>query len=232
MQDELSSRMSRLEGNSIELLKAQLFNNAIYECNWVKYKNFTPTGWALTYNALYHLFTILDKFQPTDVLEFGLGQSSKLIYQYTRTHPNTHATTYEHDAEWISFFTKNLPSEIIPNIVLTELIETSYKNANTLSYKNNCEELKNNKFDFILVDGPFGSPHFSRSQIINIVPDCLKESFIIMIDDAERIGEQETISELLKILSEHNIPCGQKQITSTKSIYLIYSVDIKFITSI
>lgn len=231
-QDDLSQAVKEINENVQELLKAQLFNDAIKECPWVEYKRFSPTGWALNYNALYFLFNVLETLHPSDILEFGLGQSSKLIYQYVSHSPNVRAMTYEHDEEWVTFFKKSLPNTITPNIIHTELFKTTYKGEDTLSYKSNCEELKREKFDLILVDGPYGSEHYSRSQILNIVPDCLKEHFVIIIDDAQRNGESETISELLKTLDNHQIKYACRTITTNRSFFTVFSQDVRFITTI
>lgn len=231
-QEDFQRSLSQMNGIQKEILKAHLLTDATCESNWLKYKSFSPNGWALTYNALYFLYKTLDTIHPTNILEFGLGQSSKMIYQYTHTFPTAHAITYEHDVRWIEFFTKEFPSGISPNIYKTETVETEYNKQKTLSYINDIQELIGQQFDFILVDGPYGSEHYSRSQILHIIPQCLKSSFVIMIDDAERNGEQETIHELLNILHNSNIKVVQKTFSSTKSFYVICSPDLKFILTI
>lgn len=50
------------------------------------------------------------------------------------------------------------------------------------------------KFDFVSIDGPFGNKKYSRPQMLELLyQDRLKEDFVIMVDDVQRKGEQNTI---------------------------------------
>ena len=227
-------KLESIENVQREVLMAQIFNNTIHESPWLKWKNFSPTEWSLNYNALYYLYKILDLTHPLSILEFGLGQSSKMIYQYTLFHPGTTVLTYEHDEKWIEFFEKQAaPFFERENLFLSKLEEIIINGKKTLSYKNNCEELKDRKFDLILVDGPFGQEHYSRPQILNIIPACIKrENFIIMIDDVERVGEQETIMALLDIFKINGIDCIYNTYSTTKSFCIICSPNLRYITTV
>jgi hypothetical protein len=39
-----------------EILKSQIFNNTITDSEWLKYKSFSPGGWAVDYGFLYTLY--------------------------------------------------------------------------------------------------------------------------------------------------------------------------------
>ena len=108
------------EGISAEISAikdAQLFRGIIEDCQWLAYKSFAPGGWAMDNAALYTLFRILNEVKPVRILEFGLGQSSKLVHQYAHFSVGVSALTIEHDCNWIDFFCRGLPSEI-PFIVV------------------------------------------------------------------------------------------------------------------
>ena len=208
------------------------FDDTINGCPWLKYKNLSAGGWASDYGLMYTLFRILNDTHPHRILEFGLGQSSKLIHQYANYYDDTYAVTYEHDDKWIDFFKNGLFDQYKINIHTTELEETVYKGENTLSYKNNCKELIGQKFDLIVIDAPFGSPRYSRSQILNIIPDCLSDSFCIIMDDYNRTGEQETINELKEILAQHCIKTFQTVYRASKNHCLICSENLHFLTTL
>lgn len=226
------SILDRLDKYQSEILMSAKFDDTIRGCPWFKQTNLSAGGWASDYGLMYTLFRILNDTHPKRILEFGLGQSSKLIHQYANYFDDTYALTYEHDNKWIDFFKKGLFEQYEINIHTTELEETSYKGENTLTYKNNCKELIGQKFDLILIDAPFGSPKYSRSQILSIVPDCLSNSFCIIMDDYNRKGEQETINELKDILHHNRIEFNEKCFSYSKQHYLICSSDNNFLISI
>ena len=228
----INKRLSDIENRQEEILYSEFFHDISKDSDWYKYKNISPSGWAINYKGLWVIYNILTKTNPHNILEFGLGQSSKLIHQYADFFPGITATTYEHDKNWASFFLKDVDEKYLVNIYYTEIEKTKYNGFETLSYKNNCKELNNDKFDFILVDGPFGSDHYSRSQILHIIPDCLNKSFCILIDDAERKGEQETIDALCRIFDDNHIDYCFTLFCSTKSIALFCSTDFQFLTTV
>jgi len=119
-----------------ELKKGMIFNNSIIDCEWLKYKNFSPGYWACDYACLYTLFRVLNDMRPKSILEFGLGQSSKLIQQYANYFNDVDAITCEHDTQWINFFNKHQNKDYKMNIVHFEIEEVIYKNKKTLTYKN------------------------------------------------------------------------------------------------
>ena len=231
-QQKYIESIQNLERWQKEIYYANLFHDTTRNSQWFIIKSISPSGWALNYASLYFLYRVLDKMKPQNIIEFGLGQSSKLIYQYVNFYDNANAVTYEHDTKWIEFFKNEHKDYYDINIYVTELENVVYNQCSTLSYKNNCDELKGQKFDLILVDAPFGSEHYSRSQVLNLVPDCLCSSFCIMLHDSERNGEKETISELLDKLDSCDIKYCTSTISSNKDLFVVCSDDLKFLTTI
>ena len=214
-----------------EILNSARFSDSVIDSQWFKYRNISAGNSAMDYGALYTLYRIIESVQPRRVLEFGLGQSSKIIHQYATFNEGVFAITYEHDLEWTSFFLKTINNLYAINVYKTELFEYEYKNEKTLSYKDNCKELLKQKYDLIVVDGPYGSKHYSRSQILHLIPYCLNERFCIMLDDVNRLGEQETVEEIEHILIENNIKYCKKIYSSIKQHIVICSNDLFFLTT-
>lgn len=231
-QKELQTKVDFIEKNQKELLKAVIFNDTIRDCEWLKYKSFSAGGWAIDYGCLYTLFRVLNDTHPQNILEFGLGQSSKLIHQYAYYFQDVQACTYEHDEKWVSFFLKSKAGNYPINLKMTELETIEYNGVKTLSYKNNCEELKGEKFDLIMIDAPFGSEHFSRSQILNLIPHSLSSEFCIIMDDYSREGEKETVKEIEKILSSNHIQYTTRMYDSSKQHFLICASTFDFLTTL
>ena len=211
-----------------EILYGLIFNSTIRDSKWLKYKSFSPGGWAADYRLLYSLYRILDGLKPKRILEFGLGQSSKMIHQYANYY-NAEATTCEHDENWIGFFKEGKDGDYEVNIKNVELESISYNGFETLTYKNLHKEFGDDKFDLIVVDGPFGSDHYSRPQIIDLAKHNLNKSFVIVIDDTERDGEKDTIEEVIKSLGEMGIDNCHCTCSASKCHTIICSEDLKFL---
>lgn len=220
-----------LRSTQREILKGMNFTNTIIDSEWLKYKGVSPGGMAADYGLLYTLYRVLDGIKPQNILEFGLGQSSKLIHQYA-SYYNINAVTYEHDDKWIRFFDEGKNGDYHVNIKKMDLEAVVYKGYETISYKNYEKELGGAKFDLILVDGPFGSEHFSRSQIIRIAGMNLSKSFCIILDDIHRKGELETFKEIMNVLNHNNISFCSRMYYSSKVHGLICSKDLVFLTSL
>jgi hypothetical protein len=204
----------------------KLFKEAIENCNWLKYKSFKPGLWAMDNFAFYTLFNILDRIKPKNILEFGMGQSSKMVHQYAQFFENVTAVTIEHNREWAETFCKNIPEDLKINVKFfdTEIIEVN--GFKTLTYKNIDGIWGKGGYDLIIVDGPFGSKHYSRSQIINIIKYGLPEQFCIFMDDTERNGEKETVKEICRELGEKGIKHLIKENRGIRKHHtIIYSAD-------
>ncbi len=230
-QNQIKEELNSLSRKEDELLKAIIFNNTIADSKWLKFKSFSPGGWAVDYAFLYTLYRVLNDIHPVSILEFGLGQSSKLIHQYTNFYEEVNAITCEHDSEWINFFKNHMDGDYKINIKKVELKEVEYNTKKTLSYKNIATEFHNEKFDLIVVDAPFGSVRYSRSQILAFAKNKLTDSFCIIIDDYEREGEKETVNELMNILDGKGIKYSKTIYSGSKQHFLICNEKLRFLTS-
>lgn len=232
-QEKVMNQLSYIEQNQRELLKANMFHDVIVDSEWLKYKNFLVGGAAIDYACSYTLFRVLSQMKPQHILEFGLGQSSKLIHQYASFF-GIPAVTIEHSEEWISFFKNHVGNQYGINIEIAELEDVVYKGEVTLSYKGIQETLKGKKFDFVFVDGPYGflHEHFSRPQIIDVVKYNLKDSFCVVMDDYNRSGEKETVAEVLKVLDEKGITYEKMVYSGQKEHILICSKDLYLLTTL
>lgn len=230
-QDKVLKKQNQIMKLQRESLYAQIFNNSIQDSEWLKYRNFSPGGWAVDYSFLFVLFKILNSMRPSKVIEFGLGQSSKLVHQYASYYQKD-AITIEHDKNWVDFFQKDKSGDYQINIKLMDLEMISYKETETRTYAEIEDYCNGNKYDLIVADGPFGSEHYSRSQIINLAKDNLAKSFCVIIDDTNRIGEKETISELLTVLDNQKVGYCHKTYKSIKSFTVVCSKDLRFLTSL
>ncbi|MBO5950483.1 MAG: hypothetical protein J6Q11_07235 [Fibrobacteraceae bacterium] len=214
-----------------ESLAAITFSNAIQNSEWLKYKSFYPGRWAVEYTFLLTLFRIFEHHRFTNLLEFGLGQTSRMLHQYAAFY-NVPAITVEHDDKWIEFTRKDTHNAYPINVKILPLGMVDYNGYKTRTYQGVKATFENQKFDFILVDGPFGSEHYSRSQIIQLAENNLAETFCIIIDDCNRIGEQETVAEVEKILKNNGVKYAINKYYGLSDYVVICSEDLKFLASL
>ncbi len=214
-----------------ESLAAITFSNAIQNSEWLKYKSFYPGRWAVEYTFLLTLFRIFEHHRFTNLLEFGLGQTSRMLHQYAAFY-NVPAITVEHDDKWIEFTRKDTHNAYPINVKILPLGMVDYNGYKTRTYQGVKAAFENQKFDFILVDGPFGSEHYSRSQIIQLAENNLAETFCIIIDDCNRIGEQETVAEVEKELKSRGIKYAINKYYGLSDYVIICSENLKFLASL
>ena len=219
-----------------ELIFSQVFHDTIRGSSWLSSNfPFSPGRGALGYPALYVLYRILDEFQPSSILEMGMGQSTKMIGLYNHKHSFCKHYVVEHDPEWISFFSKHFPLPETSEIVELPIVQTSIQLTDTPSdviiYNGFYEYFKGQIFDFICIDGPYGynNPEYSRIDIFNIIPECLSDHFVILLDDCNRQGEANTLQLISDTLSEHNITHDKTIYNGEKGTGLIVSDDLSFL---
>lgn len=214
-----------------ESLAAITFSNAIQNSEWLKYKSFYPGRWAVEYTFLLTLFRIFEHHRFTNLLEFGLEQTSRMVHQYAAFH-NVPAITVEHDTEWIEFTRKDTHNAYPINVKVLPLEMVDYNGHKTRTYQGIKIAFENQKFDFILADGPFGSEHYSRSQIIQLAKSNLAETFYIIVDDCNRIGEQETVAEVENVLKDNGVKYAINRYYGLSDYVVICSDNLKFLTSL
>ena len=223
--------MSTRRRTLYEINKALHFNSAITDSPWLLEKGFTPGGCAADYGALLSIFKVLNIMHPEKSLEFGLGQSSKLIHQYAK-HFNKFAVTVESDPVWTDFFRRSISDSYPVNVSIHPAEQVLYKGKQTLAYTQLESIVEQGPYDFVFVDGPFGSKNYSRSQILGMLPDHINKDYCIIIHDLERYGEQQTLEEAIRILTE----AGRKPVVrlfhGEKSHVMLCSQSLYFLTTV
>ncbi|MFI3202280.1 MAG: hypothetical protein R3Y54_12320 [Eubacteriales bacterium] len=102
-----------------------------------------------------------------------------------------------------------------------------------LVYENFQETFKSQKFDFICIDDPFGmNQTIARIDILKIIPDCLQDRFVILLDDLQREGEQRTLLEIERVMSENGIAYAKGIYSGVKSTVVLCSEDMKFLCTL
>lgn len=230
--------LTEQNGIQKEILWANIFHDTIRGSKWFGSDiSLSPGRWALGYPALYALYRILDETQPVSILELGLGQSTKMIASYVKYAKENNLScehyVLEHDESWIRNFSKSFNTDDI-DIVQLDMQEIMFEDSQLGQVKVNVYEgfkefVGDKKFDFIFIDAPIGSDEYSRIDLINVLPYCLKGSFVIFMDDSNRIGEQRSLSLMESILSQNQIGYWMGRYQGEKDSMLLVSEDLKFL---
>lgn len=213
-----------------ELLYRNIFVDSTIDSIWFKNKALTLIGGAMNYSFALTLYKVLEEWQPNKILEFGLGQSSLITSQYAN-HFNKSLTIVEHNEKWANHFSKKLTLSSYSKLLLCPLETIEFNNTKTDKYQNLQEKINDDKFNLIIIDGPIGyDKKYPRIDILDLIPNNINtENFVIILDDAERIGEKNTTQLILDKLNKNNINYLTSTITSLKSQFLITSTNNEYL---
>lgn len=157
---------------------------------------FYPVGAAASYSLLYLLTRALTELPVKTVVELGSGQTTVLIDRLLRD-DSTHVA-YEQDAMWADRINGRIKHARVLHSPLAPLTHEG------VSFQG-LSNVKLQPFDLLLVDGPNGTDHHSRYNCMPLVAANTAREFMIVIDDADRPGEQETIRDLTGLLKGRGI---------------------------
>lgn len=149
-----------------------------------------PVGGAANWSLLYGLFRIATESKVRSVLELGAGQST-LLLDAVAADRDLKITTLETDPLWAERIRNRVDTEVI----LCPLAEREIQGRKVLAYRD--APVLDVVYDCIVVDAPVGTKRYSRWASLEILERCLGEEFVVIFDDAERKGEQDTIKAFL-----------------------------------
>ena len=231
---EIVAKTRQVWGNSFEAVWAEVFHDAIKDCAWLKNTKFYPGRWAVGYPALYAIFRILENVKPQNILELGLGQSTRMIGQYAMQNKNITHTLIESSSEWVTFFKNEFE---LPSNTEIQILECEIKDFNghqVRQYKDFDKIISGKKFDFICIDAPLGGDmkDFARVDVAKNIPGILKDNFIILLDDCNRSGEHNTLEFMKTTLQNAGVAFVQGRVYGQKTTEFLCSPQYNYITSI
>ena len=181
------------------------------------------------------LLKCLISVRPRSVLELGSGQTTKLLANYYAENPDAYVLSLENNEAWAQTVRKLITLEGKCHDIRYSPLESYEFSLDGLgltirtNWYQHTEELSNHNFDLILVDGPNGTPHLSRSGILKYIPEILAPSFVIIIDDAGRYGEISTIQVLKRLLKSRGVDFLCWEMNGIKRQYVLCSKTLAFL---
>ena len=188
--------------------------------------------WAGGYSFFYILNRVLKEYKPAKILEMGLGESSKFISVYLDNYLyNTEHYILEQDKDWAAHFNKNFQLSKNSRIVISPLTTKIIKDNNVKCYED-LSVINNQIYNLYVIDGPFGSINFSRFEIVELSKGfSTDDEFIIIMDDYNRVGEQNTIAALIEILNDKKITFYSNVYSGKKEVFILGTEKYKHVQS-
>ena len=233
--DQMAERMTRLEAKTDELIWAATFQSVTAKSTWFRNRSLAPGRWALGYPALYILYRILNEMRPKNILELGLGQSTRMIAQYAAHYKGVRHTIVEHDKDWVAFCKKDMRLSEHSGLVLLGREMVPFREAQSVRvFSGFADRFKDQSFDFICIDAPLGADmkEYARVDVLGLMPQILKKSFVLLLDDFERPGEQHTARAMEEMLAAHGIAFAKGVYSGLKKTLILSSTDNRFFTSL
>ncbi len=201
---------------------ANVYHDSIRGKRWLDEVAIYPGRWAVNYSMLYLLVRILQLFKPGKIIEFGLGESSKLISKFIENElHNTRHLILEESREWIENFVSRFNLSKNSEIMHLDLVRKKIRGFNVNCYKDITGRI-NETFDLYVIDGPTALRHYSRYDICWLAERFTPEDeFIIIMDDYNRKSEKRSVRDLLRILKKKDILIHTWEYDGSKSQYLI-----------
>jgi len=141
-------------------------------------------------------------------------------------------TIIEQSDGWNKSFNERFQLSNRSSVEILPLVQKNVKGFKTDGYKN-IENFITDKYDLYIADGPFGSPNYSRYDIVELVKKLNKEDeFILIFDDVERPGEKETFEELKKVFKEKGIKVYYNLYEGRKSVAVFGTEKYRFVKSL
>lgn len=230
----LQRNVRSCERYASETVWAEVFNNVISDSPWLKNTAFSAGRWAVGYQYLYVMYRVLNEIHPRHILELGLGQSTRMISQYASSHEQVEHFVVEDDPEWIDFFSRDFTLCNLSKIIKLDCEMIPFKEAEAARvFKGFEEQFNGRKFDFISIDAPVGydMTQYARIDVLKMLPGCLADSFIIMIDDTERTGETNMVNAIKEQLKQSGIAFAVGRYSGKKDCTVICSNNLRFVCS-
>ncbi len=207
-----------------------IFVDTVQGMEWYKVSSLSLGRWAIGYQYAYVLCRVLNTLKPESVLECGLGQSSKIINSYSEYFDNVKVDIIEHDKEWIDFWKLENECSKNLNIHLRILKEKNYYEDSCYGYDDFESVVNGKKYSLLSIDGPWGGDKLiSRIDILSHLPQILDETFVILVDDYDRIGEKILVQQIIDKLNKSGIDAIRGIYAGEKDMAVIVPSKLSFL---
>lgn len=171
-----------------------------------------PVSSASNYSLMYLILRTYMELPATRILEVGAGQSTRLLDALNRKFKKAEIVTLDHDATWADMLSNDVKHKVIHTPLTSQTI-----GGQTVQFHDLSVLAKHKPFNMIIVDGPIGTPRYSRLGLLSLIQNHMDHTnFIAIMDDAERPGEMQTLALCRKWLTQEKIVADENEIKAAK----------------
>lgn len=157
-------------------------------------------GYAISPDLVLYLLSLLERFKPQSIIEFGSGFSSVVFSRYAQSN-GAKVVSVDHEP----FFSKKSQALVDAwgyadqfNLITADVIEQEADGMNVLFYDRSAVD-KHFGFDFVFLDGPPQALGLTvRGGLLPLFRPLLVSGCIIVLDDYYRPGEREFVASWLE----------------------------------
>jgi hypothetical protein len=222
-----------IKKQTLELVWAHVYHDSIRGKEFLEKLPLNIGRWAGNYTFFYILSRALMEYRPLKIIEFGLGESTKMISAYMENELlDSQHLVIEQNEDWLNNFLTRFRLSERTTVEILPQIKVDYEGEFINAYKG-IEKFTKNKYDLFVIDGPLKSEVISRIDIFGFLENAEhSDQFIIILDDCQRKGEQRTFEAICEILNDKDIIYTKNKFRGNKTVGVIATEEYKWITSI
>lgn len=230
--DKLFFKRNRDKGAVYEPIWANRFHDTLNDKDYLKNLALNLNVYACNYSLLYLMVSIIFEYKISRIIEFGLGESSKLLSTMAAHNEFiTSHTIIEHNQEWIDVFNERFHLSDKTKVIHLPAFDRKKDGFKFLGYQSIGEKITD-AYELYIIDGPLGARPFSRIDILDLAKSFTADSqFVIILDDYNRLGEYNTGKMLMKILQNKQISFNYATYSGFKSQLIIATEKYKYATT-
>jgi len=187
--------------------------------------HYKQNSFSLSNIQLIFLIGLLEKFRSNNICEFGAGESTKIFETYAERY-NKSFLNIEQDKNYLYKSSKLFPLKQEASLVINGV--TYKRNGIYEGLEDFFSNYKKEKFDFVLIDGPFANQKkkkykYVRLQMVYFLEfDLLEDEGYFLIHDSELPGCKNSIKILLSLFNQkYNIKIEYLQKGISKEFTII-----------
>lgn len=186
---------------------------------------FYPVGGAANHSLLYLIARLLAECRIPKALEFGCGQTTVLMHEIRkRTGTPGSLLSVEHNPFWADHIAEVTGGEVRKAELHSRRVQERECRAYDIASLDMGE-----RFNLFLVDGPEGAMRRSRWGALEVVEKLLDDQFVVIFDDAGRIGEVDTIRACRSLLRQGGRTFSEKVFSAGTNQHVFFTEDYRSI---
>lgn len=176
---------------------------------------FTPVGAAANYSLLYLVLRCYVELPVRNILDVGAGQTSLLLDALQRRMGRAdRIVTLEHDADWAA----RIGSQVSHTVLRRDLVEMRIHGRRTRMHDTTG---LTGPFQLIIMDGPPGSPRYSRLGVVHLMQTVRdRRDAVVILDDVDRASEWQTVQACRRYLRDEDVTFRDTEIRAAKHQWL------------